>query len=82
MIQTGISAHNQDEHLEALRAMLRESGTDKPYPKSFSFASSEIPSQPEMSLEEYIKRTDTKMYQYKVQHKKPLKDMVYQDHRV
>ena len=82
LIQTGISAHNQDEHLEALRAMLREGSTDKPYPKSFSFASSEIPSQPEMSLEEYIKRTDTKMYQYKVQHKKPLKDMVYQDHRV
>lgn len=82
MVDTGITAEKQDERLEELRKMLKKDNGIKPYPESFSYASCDVPAGTEVSLEEYIKYTDTKMYQYKVQHKLPLKEAVYNDDRI
>lgn len=81
IMQTGISAKTQDENLDVLRSLMHKN-RDRNYPQSFSYASCEVPEHPEMSLEDYIKLVDTKMYEYKVQHKIPLKDMVYKDDRI
>ncbi|MDO4277025.1 MAG: diguanylate cyclase [Eubacteriales bacterium] len=81
ILQTGISAGTQDENLDALRSLMQKKCSSN-YPQSFSYASCEVPESPEMSLEDYIKLVDTKMYEYKVKHKIPLKDMVYRDDRI
>lgn len=62
----------QDEMLEELRTAFKAQ-KDSPYPKSFSYATCMVPVRPEKPLEEYIRETDVKMYEYKTLHKKKLK---------
>lgn len=81
MMRRGVTARYQDEKLSELRTML-ENSSDSGYPQSFSFASSEVPAGAEMSLEDYIKLTDTRMYEYKMRNKKPLDDIFYKDQRI
>lgn len=82
MIQTGLTAHIQDERLEELRSVLRKSSGQKKHPVSFSFASCDVSGKTKKELEEYIKLTDMKMYQYKVRNKKALIDAIYEDDRI
>lgn len=82
IVQTRIQAKTQDERLEQLRQLLLEDSRSQIYPMSFSYASCDIPAHAQDTLEDYIKRTDTHMYQYKMKHKLPLKDVVYRDHRL
>lgn len=81
LLQTGITAAEQDEKLENLRQIVladKSSG----HPKCFSYATNLIPAHPDAPLEMYISDTDTKMYQYKRKYKIPLSDVVYKDDRI
>lgn len=80
MMRKGVTSSYQDERLKEVRGILeKESGSG--YPQSFSFASSEVPAGTELSLEDYIKITDARMYEYKMKNKKPLDDIFYKDQR-
>ncbi len=81
LLQTGLTAAQQDEKLENLRQMLladKSSG----YPKCFSYATTSVPARSTIPLADYISDTDTKMYQYKQKYKIPLSDVVYKDDRI
>lgn len=81
LLQTGVTQEEQDRKLEALRQTLladKSSG----YPKSFSYATCEVPAHSVTSLDAYISNADNKMYQYKQIHKAPLKDLTYRDDRI
>ena len=81
LIEAGAAAKEQDDKLEKLRERVQLQRTNGVCPRSFSYASCDIPANPEKTLEEYILIVDTRMYQYKVKNKKPLADMVYRDDR-
>lgn len=80
LLLPGTDADAQDKQLEQLREVFI-SQNDAPYPRSFSYATTAIPAQSEASVYDYIKMTDTKMYQYKALYKKPLADCLYHDSR-
>ncbi len=80
-ISLGENIEERNEQLSHLRNLLIAQNK-APYPKSFSFATSAIPVSPVISLQEYINITDTLMYQYKLQYKQPLSDVLYRDDRV
>lgn len=82
VLDSGKTAGEQNRALEKIRKGLQESGTETGCPQSFSYASCEIPVNPEKSLEEYIALADAKMYQYKAQWRTPPKDRSYKDNRV
>ncbi len=81
MFSLGSNVEKRNQQLSHLRDLL-SSQNHAPYPKSFSFATSAIPASPSISLQEYINITDTLMYQYKLQNKQPLSDVLYHDDRV
>ena len=81
LLQTGITAAEQDERLENLRRMVLADNSSG-HPKCFSYATNLIPAHPDAPLEMYISDTDTKMYQYKRKYKVPLSDVVYKDDRI
>lgn len=81
MLAAGTGSEERDCQLSNLRGLLIAQ-KDKPYPQSFSFATCEVAAEPEMTLQEYISNTDTKMYEYKLKHKIPLSDVLYQDDRM
>ena len=81
IIQLERTAEQQDEELEHVRSLVQIRGEKMASPRSFSYATCEIPANPEKTLEEYILIVDSRLYQYKVKNKKPLADMVYRDDR-
>lgn len=81
LLQTACQPEEQDRRLEQLRSTLLE-GSDSGCPRSFSYASSHIPANSEISLETHIRDADAKMYQYKQKYKIPLKDVLYRDDRM
>lgn len=81
LLQTGLTPEEQDAKLENLRqGMLADKSSG--HPKCFSYATTLVPPHTAVPLEEYIRNTDTKMYQYKQMYKIPLGDVVYKDDRV
>ena len=81
LLQTGISPQKQDERLERLRGTLQANRKDG-CPKSFSYASTLVPSHADLPLDRYIQEADTRMYEYKKKYKLPLKDVLYRDERL
>lgn len=67
--------------MERVRTMIYREGNKRIYPRSFSYASCDVPAYPEQTLDEYIMRADSLMYQYKIKNKKPLTDVLYRDDR-
>lgn len=81
LLAQGNDVEEINRQLEERRNILI-SENNRPYPQSFSYATSAIPAHPEISLQEYINRTDMKMYQYKLENKQPLSDVLYRDERI
>ncbi len=81
LLTQGSNIERQNKQLSLLRELLL-SQINTPYPKSFSFATSIVPASPPLSLHEYINNTDKKMYEYKLQNKRPLVDVVFKDDRI
>lgn len=81
LLQTEKSSEEQNRALEQQRENLQAEGERRGQPWSFSYASCEVPANPEKSLEEYVAQADAMMYQYKVKYRKPLKDVLYRDER-
>lgn len=69
-----------EQRISHLRDLLSHS-KDTPYPRSFSFATTAVPAEPEKTLSEYLKITDDKMREYKLKHKPFLSDVLYRDER-
>lgn len=70
ILQIGNDNVMQDLRLSHLRNLIMQK--DAPYPQSFSFATTAVPSHPVDSLEKYMRETDQKMYLYKQTHKQKL----------
>lgn len=81
LLSEGEDISERNGQLSYLRELLMSQNKSR-YPRSFSFATSAIPASPVISLQEYINITDTLMYQYKLQYKQPLSDVLYEDDRV
>lgn len=81
VMRTEKTVREQDHDLEQVRAMIYREGNRSVYPRSFSYASCDVPADPGQELDEYIMRVDSLMYKYKTKNKKPLKDVLYRDDR-
>lgn len=84
LIQPGTDLDEQNQRLSKLRDLLHKQN-EKPYPMSFSYATSLVPANPPRTLDEYIQQTDVAMYHYKVHHKRPLHEVIdasYKDERI
>lgn len=85
-----ISAHYQEEQLEALRSRFMEEGIKGstlveilPFPQSFSFGTSEHIPHSAITSSALLKEADVRMYRYKSQFKPPLESKInYQDSRL
>lgn len=81
LLRTGEELAAQEKQLAALRqALLADQSCA--YPKSFSYATAAVPVNPPLPLELYLEQTDAQMYRYKLEHKKPLSDLLYRDKRI
>lgn len=81
LLRVGKTAKEQNRALEEVRRNLGGDSKQCPCPKSFSYASCEVPVNPEKALEEYIALADERMYEYKTRYRRPLEDVWYKDNR-
>lgn len=81
LLTKGTDVEEHDRQLAHLREFLQNQA-GVPYPQSFSFASCAVPEHPERTLEECMKETDARMYEYKAKNKQKLTDVVHKDDRI
>ena len=81
LLEEGTDKEGLDRQLSHLREFLLAQ-TDCPYPQSFSYATSAIPKSAPRPLEQYLRDTDTNMYDFRRKNRKPLRDLNYKDDRI
>lgn len=81
ILKTERTVKEQNQDLEKIRSLFQRDGNEEIYPRSFSYASCEVPGNSEKSIEQYMVIADSLMYRYKSKNKKPLKDVLYKDDR-
>lgn len=81
ILEEGTDLERNERELDYLRTLFLEQ-KDYPYPHSFSFASCVVMADMDKPLEQYIRETDRRMYEYKRKNRKSLEDIHYQDDRV
>jgi diguanylate cyclase (GGDEF)-like protein len=82
LICEGIQAEEQDKCLEEVRNSIMTKGTKHGMLFGFSYASCEVPVNPEKDLKDYIDLADDRMYQYKKANRATLADFRCQDNRI
>ncbi|MGN0306138.1 MAG: diguanylate cyclase [Lachnospiraceae bacterium] len=81
LIKEGKDMEEHDRQLAHLREFLIAQ-RHCPYPQSFSYATSIVADGRDGLLQQHLRETDKKMYEYKKKHKKPLQDWNYRDSRI
>ncbi len=81
ILEEGTDLERHDRELDHLRTFFMEQ-KDYPYPHSFSFASNVVLAEMDKPLEQHIRETDRRMYEYKRKNRKHIEDIQYQDDRL